>query len=197
MAFTICSLACMSPRSMRFASVTSCAAVSSSTLPIERRYRRSESRLGSTVRSSSGFLARLRGAARADRASSFALADAHPRQRSRRRRARRAGRSRSSLTWSSTTSTSSSARGDLLLGQVAALLPLRDKLAKLFESSKRPTSASSASLSRELSQRSLPAVDCGARPTPHGPHESTLPPMSATLPREAGPICCHDTAAGS
>ena len=45
----------MSPRSMRFASETSCSAVSSGTRPIERRYSRSESRLGSTVRSISGF----------------------------------------------------------------------------------------------------------------------------------------------
>ena len=44
-------LARMSPRSMRFASETSCSAVSSSTRPISRRYSRSESRLGSTVRS--------------------------------------------------------------------------------------------------------------------------------------------------
>ena len=41
---------------MHFASSTSCAAVSSDTRPIERRYSRSESRLGSTVRSISGFL---------------------------------------------------------------------------------------------------------------------------------------------
>ena len=57
-ASTISCLASRSPRSMRFASATSRSAVSSSTLPIERRYRRSESRLGSTVRSISG----LRGA---------------------------------------------------------------------------------------------------------------------------------------
>ena len=49
----------MSPRSMRLASSTSCAAVSSDTRPIERRYSRSESRLGSTVRSISGFLRRV------------------------------------------------------------------------------------------------------------------------------------------
>ena len=52
----MCCLADMSPRSMRFASETSCSAVSSGTRPMERRYRRSESRLGSTVRSISGFL---------------------------------------------------------------------------------------------------------------------------------------------
>ena len=50
----MCVLASMSPRSMRLASVTSCSAVSSGTRPIERRYRRSESSDGSTVRSSSG-----------------------------------------------------------------------------------------------------------------------------------------------
>ncbi len=49
-------LASMSPFSIRFASSISWSAVSSSTRPIERRYSRSESRLGSTVRSSSGFL---------------------------------------------------------------------------------------------------------------------------------------------
>jgi hypothetical protein len=54
----MCCFAVMSPRSMRFASTTSSPAVSSSTLPIERRYRRSESSEGSTVRSSSS----LRGA---------------------------------------------------------------------------------------------------------------------------------------
>ena len=50
-------LASMSPRSMRLASSTSWAAVSSGTRPIERRYSRSESRLGSTVRSICGRLA--------------------------------------------------------------------------------------------------------------------------------------------
>ena len=51
----MCCLASMSPRSMRLASATSCSAVSSWTRPIERRYRRSESSDGSTVRSISGF----------------------------------------------------------------------------------------------------------------------------------------------
>ena len=41
---------------MRRASTTSCSAVSRWTRPIERRYSRSESRLGSTVRSISTFL---------------------------------------------------------------------------------------------------------------------------------------------
>ena len=45
----------MSPRSMRRASATSWSAVSRSTRPIERRYSRSESSDGSTVRSISGF----------------------------------------------------------------------------------------------------------------------------------------------
>ena len=59
----------MSPRSIRRASNTSCSAVSSDTRPIERRYSRSESSDGSTVRSISTFLRcsgrRLRGRRRA------------------------------------------------------------------------------------------------------------------------------------
>ena len=56
LASTMCCLASMSPRSMRLASAISRSAVSSGTRPIERRYSRSESSDGSTVRSSSGFL---------------------------------------------------------------------------------------------------------------------------------------------
>src|ERR1700729_641036 len=46
----------MSPRSMRRASATSCSAVSRLTRPMARRYSRSESSDGSTVRSTSTFL---------------------------------------------------------------------------------------------------------------------------------------------
>ena len=51
----MCRFASMSPRSILFARSTSWSAVSRSTKPIERRYSRSESKLGSTVRSSSCF----------------------------------------------------------------------------------------------------------------------------------------------
>ena len=68
----MCVLADMSPRSMRLASETSCSAVSSGTLPIERRYSRSESSDGSTVRSISGFF----GAAAAPVAAASARASA-------------------------------------------------------------------------------------------------------------------------
>src|SRR3954452_20998183 len=67
LASTISCLATRSPRSMRRASSTSRSAVSSCTLPIERRYSRSESRLGSTVRSISGL--RASGESFAERAS--------------------------------------------------------------------------------------------------------------------------------
>ena len=48
---------------MRFASETSCSAVSSGTRPISRRYSRSASRLGSTVRSISGVFVSAAGVA--------------------------------------------------------------------------------------------------------------------------------------
>jgi hypothetical protein len=51
----ICCLALMSPRSIRRASSTSCSAVNRFTRPIDRRYSRSESSEGSTVRSISTF----------------------------------------------------------------------------------------------------------------------------------------------
>ena len=123
----------MSPRSMRLASVTSCSAVSSSTRPIERRYSRSESRLGSTVRSISGFfgasgalrLAARRPGPRFDlpvlRRGGLAVgaddvdARAPP------------GSACSSRTCSLVTSTSSRHCRDLLEGQKAPFLALRDK----------------------------------------------------------------------
>ena len=52
-ASTMCCLAAMSPRSMRLARHTTSSALSSGTRPIEHRYKRSESRLCSTLRSSS------------------------------------------------------------------------------------------------------------------------------------------------
>ena len=122
----MCRLAAMSPFSIRFASSISWSAVSSSTRPIERRYRRSESRLGSTVRSSSGFfacarLARLLGLLVGGQAVLGDHVDAVLDQ------VARAGRCTCSLV----TSTSSSVAGDLLEGQVAALAALGDQRAKL------------------------------------------------------------------
>ena len=57
LASTMCCLAATSPRSMRLARYTSSAAVSSGTRPIARRYRRSESKLGSIEPSSCSRLA--------------------------------------------------------------------------------------------------------------------------------------------
>ena len=70
-ASTMCCLAAMSPRSMRLARETSSSAVSSGTRPMERRYRRSESSDGSTVRSIAGFFGASSGTA-ARRASAAA-----------------------------------------------------------------------------------------------------------------------------
>ena len=112
------------------------AAVSSGTRPIERRYRRSESRLGSTVRSISGFLgASAPGLRRASAAASTLCASLVAGLPS----APTTSMPCSSRCWCSSwtcslvTSTSSRVGGDLLEGQEAPLLAVDDELAQVVQ----------------------------------------------------------------